>query len=243
MSPPLLFNLVYRMAKESFQMTVSEKDAMDVKVDVGSDLKDANLTDGQDPSKETAHPEKNLQEDKNLYSMKRAAEPEDCSSMQVHVLAVDDNFIDRKIIERLLKSASFDVISVDSGAKALEVLAAPNSKINLIVTDYCMPEMSGYDLLKHVKETPVLKEIPVVIVSSENVPSRIQRCLEEGAEEFMLKPVRLADVKRLGSYVSVPKETPVEQLSVSCKKRKFSSEGFQVQSPERGPRMGSVTVA
>ncbi|PKA50554.1 Two-component response regulator ARR17 [Apostasia shenzhenica] len=49
--------------------------------------------------------------------------------------------------------------------------------------------------LKH--ETSYLKEIPVVIMSSENIPARIEKCLEEGAQEFMLKPIRQSDVKRL----------------------------------------------
>jgi two-component response regulator ARR-A family len=47
--------------------------------------------------------------------------------------------------------------------------------VNLIITDYCMPGMTGYDLLKKIKESASLRDIPVVIVSSENIPSRINR--------------------------------------------------------------------
>ncbi|GER57215.1 two-component response regulator ARR9 [Striga asiatica] len=64
-----------------------------------------------------------------------------------------------------------------------------------------MPGMTGYDLLKKMKESSSLKNIPVVIVSSENVPSRITRCLEEGAEEFFLKPMKLTDVNKLWPYM------------------------------------------
>ncbi|KAJ4970782.1 hypothetical protein NE237_003881 [Protea cynaroides] len=110
-----------------------------------------------------------------------------------HVLAVDDSIIDRKLIERLLKNSSYDVTTVDSGSKALEFLglhednqrntnpASVSShhnqemEVNLIITDYCMPGMTGYDLLKKIKESSSLKDIPVVIMSSENVPSRINR--------------------------------------------------------------------
>lgn len=46
--------------------------------------------------------------------------------------------------------------------------------MNLIITDYCMPGMTGYDLLKRIKESS-FRDIPVVIMSSENVPSRINR--------------------------------------------------------------------
>ncbi|WJX33834.1 hypothetical protein P8452_22005 [Trifolium repens] len=73
------------------------------------------------------------------------------------------------------------------------------SKVNLIMTDYCMPGMSGYDLLKRVKGSS-WKDVPVVIMSSENVPSRISMCLEEGAEEFLLKPLQLSDLQKLQPY-------------------------------------------
>ncbi|KAK8705375.1 hypothetical protein V6N13_048978 [Hibiscus sabdariffa] len=133
---------------------------------------------------------------------------------QFHVLAVDDSIIDRKIIQTLLKTLSYQVTTVDSGAKALEFLglhqddttnpntvpSPPNShqevEVNLVITDYCMPGMTGYDLIKKIKESS-LRNMPVVIMSSENVPSRITRCLEEGAEEFFLKPVRLSDLSKL----------------------------------------------
>uniref|UniRef100_A0A5B7B2D0 Putative Type-a response regulator n=1 Tax=Davidia involucrata TaxID=16924 RepID=A0A5B7B2D0_DAVIN len=138
---------------------------------------------------------------------------------QFHVLAVDDSIIDRKLIERLLKTSSYQVTTVDSGSKALEFLGlheddqsypnqpsvSPNNhqevEVNLIITDYCMPGMTGYDLLKKIKESSSLKNIPVVIMSSENVPSRINRCLDEGAEEFFLKPVRLSDVNKLRPHM------------------------------------------
>ncbi|XP_072959570.1 two-component response regulator ORR5-like [Typha angustifolia] len=117
-----------------------------------------------------------------------------------HVMAVDDSSVDRAVIANLLRNSKYRVTTVDSGKRALELLGLePN--VNMIITDYCMPEMTGYDLLKKVKESSNLREIPVVIMSSENVPTRINRCLEEGAEDFLLKPVRPSDVSRLCSRV------------------------------------------
>ncbi|XP_057958827.1 two-component response regulator ORR9-like [Malania oleifera] len=141
------------------------------------------------------------------------------ADIQFHVLAVDDSIIDRMLIERLLRTSSFQVTAVDSGSKALEFLGlredeergpnplvssnhhSPEISINLIITDYSMPGMTGYDLLKKIKETKSLKDIPVVVMSSENVPSRITRCLEEGADEFFLKPVQLSDVNKLRPHL------------------------------------------
>lgn len=132
-----------------------------------------------------------------------------------HVLAVDDSLPDRKLIERLLKTSSFQVTTVDSGSKALEFLGLHDHEdspistqsdqqevgVNLIITDYCMPGMTGYDLLKKIKESSYLRDIPVVIMSSDNIPSRINRCLEEGADEFFLKPVRLSDMSKLKPHI------------------------------------------
>ncbi|XP_038708897.1 two-component response regulator ARR17-like isoform X2 [Tripterygium wilfordii] len=103
-----------------------------------------------------------------------------------HVLAVDDNLIDRKLVERLLKSSSCKVTTAENGLRALEYLGlggdeqntmdgTTTSKVNLIITDYCMPEMTGYELLKKIKESQIMKEVPVVIMSSENVPTRINQ--------------------------------------------------------------------
>ncbi|KMZ76051.1 Response regulator 6 [Zostera marina] len=71
---------------------------------------------------------------------------------RLHVLAVDDSLTDRKLIEKLLKVSSFNVTTVESGSKALEFLGLMEEvEVNLIITDYCMPGMSGYDLLKKIK--------------------------------------------------------------------------------------------
>ncbi|XP_022991435.1 two-component response regulator ARR5 [Cucurbita maxima] len=133
------------------------------------------------------------------------------SDSEVHVLAVDDSLVDRTVIERLLRLTACRVTAVDSGIRALQYLGLqdePNSqvgfdglKVDMIITDYCMPGMTGYELLKKIKESSTLREIPVVIMSSENVVARIDRCLEEGAEDFIVKPVKLSDVKRLREYM------------------------------------------
>ncbi|GMI90482.1 response regulator 17 [Hibiscus trionum] len=129
-----------------------------------------------------------------------------------HVLAVDDNLIDRKLVEKLLKNSSCKVTTAENGNRALEYLGLGSdrrntldgtvSKVNLIITDYCMPGMTGYELLKKIKESSVLREVPVVIMSSENVPTRISAYkLQEGAQMFMLKPLKQSDVKQLKCYL------------------------------------------
>ncbi|XP_019099727.1 PREDICTED: two-component response regulator ARR17 [Camelina sativa] len=141
-----------------------------------------------------------------------------CSSSmeeELHVLAVDDNLIDRKLVERILKISSCKVTTAENGLRALEYLGLGGDpqqsdpvtstnvmKVNLIITDYCMPGMTGFELLKKVKqESSNLKEVPVVILSSENIPTRINKCLASGAQMFMQKPLKLSDVEKLKCHL------------------------------------------
>ncbi|KAL1371593.1 two-component response regulator ARR5 [Arachis duranensis] len=151
---------------------------------------------------------------------------------ELHVLAVDDSLVDRKVIERLLKISSCKVTVVESGTRALQYLGLDGDKkssigfdsvkVNLIMTDYSMPGMTGYDLLKKIKqESSVFREIPVVIMSSENILTRIDRCLEEGAEDFLLKPVKLSDVRRLKDFIM---KGEVKEGEKRCCKRSRSED-------------------
>ncbi|XP_013587680.1 PREDICTED: two-component response regulator ARR7-like [Brassica oleracea var. oleracea] len=150
------------------------------------------------------------------------------TSPELHVLAVDDSIVDRKVIERLLRISACKVTTVESGARALQYLGLDGDKgasglkdlkVNLIVTDYSMPGLTGYDLLKKIKESSVFREIPVVIMSSENILPRIEQCLREGAEDFLLKPVKLADVKRIKELIMRNEAEDCKTLSHSNKRK------------------------
>jgi two-component response regulator (ARR-A family) len=150
------------------------------------------------------------------------------TSPELHVLAVDDSIVDRKVIERLLRISACKVTTVDSGTRALQYLGLDGDKgashrkdlkVNLIVTDYSMPGLTGYDLLKKLKESSAFREIPVVIMSSENILPRIEQCLKEGAEDFLLKPVKLADVKRIKQLIMRNEAEDCKTLSLTNKRK------------------------
>ncbi|MCO5581090.1 hypothetical protein L7F22_034966 [Adiantum nelumboides] len=96
---------------------------------------------------------------------------------------------------------------VDSGQRALKIMETLDFvtveaiEINLILIDYDMLEMTGYDLLKIIKGTSSLKEISMINLSSENVPNRVKRCLAEDVEDFFFKPLQPADMKRFQGHV------------------------------------------
>ncbi|TVU06077.1 hypothetical protein EJB05_49269 [Eragrostis curvula] len=117
-----------------------------------------------------------------------------------HVLVVDDGRVDRMVVTKVLKKSKVRVTAVDGAEEALNFLNLEND-VNLIFTDYHMPGMTGYDLLKKVKESPKLKHLPVVITSTEENPEIIEKCMEGGAKGFILKPINLDVVPRLLSFI------------------------------------------
>ncbi|CAO2035159.1 unnamed protein product [Urochloa humidicola] len=163
------------------------------------------------------------------------------------VLVVDDSPVDRRVAQLLLSSnscaGSFHVIAVDSAKKALEFLGIKNGEeqqaIDMVLTDYSMPEMTGYDLLKAIKALNLLKPIPVVVMSSENEPQRISRCLSAGAEDFIVKPLQSKDVQRLRSCCAAMSKAsePCEAVS----KRTPHSDHFAAAAASASGRPGHFT--
>ncbi|XP_039124124.1 two-component response regulator ORR2-like isoform X2 [Dioscorea cayenensis subsp. rotundata] len=170
---------------------------------------------------------------------------------KVRVLVVDDSPLDRRIVEMMLNRCGgfFEVIAVESGVKAIEVLGLNEGKadcpivnvqkIDIILTDYCMPGMTGYDLLKAVKENNHPGSIPVVIMSSENDPQRIKSCQAVGAEDFFLKPLKVQDMQSLKSYAK-----PTGSSPITGTKRKVTLDLIaEADSSGRRPRLAGVAVA
>ncbi|XP_008666062.1 two-component response regulator ORR6-like [Zea mays] len=98
---------------------------------------------------------------------RKAVVPVDASELEKHVLAVDNKSVDHAAIARILRGSRYRVTVVESATSALELLAMgllPD--VSMIITDYWMPGMTGYELLKRVKESAALRGIYVVIMSS-----------------------------------------------------------------------------
>ncbi|CAL5031901.1 unnamed protein product [Urochloa decumbens] len=165
------------------------------------------------------------------------------------VLVVDDSPVDRRVAQLLLSSnscaGSFHVIAVDSAKKAMEVLGLKDGEeqqaIDMVLTDYSMPEMTGYDLLKAIKALNLLKPIPVVVMSSENEPQRINRCLNAGAEDFIIKPLQSKDVQRIRSCCAARPKGSASAPCDAVSKRTLPLPSDQLAAAPASGRPGHLT--
>lgn len=115
-------------------------------------------------------------------------------------LVVEDSPTMRQLIVFALRRIrGLEVLEADDGVDALRKLAA--SKLDIILTDINMPIMDGLKLVKRVRSDEALKNIPIIIITTEGAEEDRQRALALGANAYITKPIQapqvIAKVKEL----------------------------------------------
>lgn len=113
------------------------------------------------------------------------------SDKPARVLLVDDDDQGRRALTRLMAASSFEVISVPSGAEALQMLA--QGGIDVIVSDIAMPKMSGIELLRIVREHD--PELPVILITGRPDIDSAVNAVELRAFRYLSKPVEWATLR------------------------------------------------
>jgi two-component system cell cycle response regulator len=104
----------------------------------------------------------------------------------VTILIVEDSPTQTKFLRLILEENNYIVESAPNGARGLECIR--QKKPDLIITDIVMPEMDGFTLCKALKTDPVLKSIPVMMLTSLTDPQDVIKGLQAGADNFLTKP-------------------------------------------------------
>ena len=104
------------------------------------------------------------------------------------VVLVDDSISVRKFVGRMLEKAGFRVKLASDGLEALEIVT--QIRCDLVVTDLEMPRTNGYELLAHLRQDPMTRSLPVMVVTSRAGAKHRDRAMKEGAAAFMTKPVQ-----------------------------------------------------
>jgi len=104
------------------------------------------------------------------------------------ILVVDDSRTIRTIIRRILLELGYEVCEAGNGIEALQVIEAERASVELVLADWNMPEMNGFDLLKQLRQDPGLSSLKVVMVTTETEIENMAAALEAGADEYVLKP-------------------------------------------------------
>ncbi|WP_348340608.1 response regulator [Ignavibacterium sp.] len=106
--------------------------------------------------------------------------------MKKTIMVADDSPIIRKLIAFSLSIKGYEIISVNDGMEALEIL--PRENIDLLITDLNMPNVDGFELIKAVRENDELKHTPIIVLSNLSETDDIERALQFGADSYLIKP-------------------------------------------------------
>jgi class 3 adenylate cyclase len=102
------------------------------------------------------------------------------------VLVVDDNEVNRDLLSRRLQRQGYEVTVAENGREALEKMQSHS--FDLLLLDIMMPEINGYEVLESLKADPLLRYIPVIMISALDDMDSVVRCIELGAEDYLFKP-------------------------------------------------------
>lgn len=122
----------------------------------------------------------------------------------VKVLVVDDSRLSRGLVRDLLQVHQYQVLEASSGAEALAALErAPD--IRLVITDYSMPGMDGFELTAALRSDVFLHHTPVILLTSLNDEASRRKGRLVGATAFLTKPVSVEELRRqVGNILKLP---------------------------------------
>lgn len=105
------------------------------------------------------------------------------------ILIVDDNEIIRILIEKMLRANHHSTVTASNGQEALDILSSP-SDIRLVIADIMMPGITGLELLKQMKASPLLKDIPVILCSVLADIENVRQGALLGCHSYLVKPLQ-----------------------------------------------------
>nr|XP_011460283.1 PREDICTED: two-component response regulator ARR12 [Fragaria vesca subsp. vesca]XP_011460333.1 PREDICTED: two-component response regulator ARR12 [Fragaria vesca subsp. vesca] len=149
----------------------------------------------------------------------------------MRVLAVDDDPTCLKFLEGLLRKCKYHVTTTNQAIKALEMLRENRNKYDLVISDVNMPDMDGFKLLELLG---LEMDLPVIMLSGYSDVELVMKGIDHGACDYMLKPVRLEELKNIWQHVVRKKKSETKDQKKSSNQDKASNgtgEGVRGASP------------
>ena len=139
----------------------------------------------------------------------------DTSDTVVTVMVVDDNPINRQVLCGMLRASNIEVIEAEHGQHALDQLR--ERPVSLVLMDVRMPVLDGFAATAAIKRDPKLRDIVVIAVSASAFPDVIERMQLQGCDDFISKPVRVAELlTKIAHHLRLPLRT-LEMVSDTAK--------------------------
>jgi DNA-binding response OmpR family regulator len=115
------------------------------------------------------------------------------TSPEKTVLIIEDEADAAELFAEMMRVSGFRVLKTTSSTPALSLIST--EKPDIVILDIMMPEVSGLDILRQVRQEPALASTPVIVVSAKSMPADIRIGMEAGASIYLTKPVGFLELK------------------------------------------------
>jgi DNA-binding response OmpR family regulator len=118
-----------------------------------------------------------------------AAAPAAAPGARLRVMVADDDEVIRMLLKKFIEGAGFAVVEAVDGEEALTAIAGENPP-DMLLSDINMPKMNGYDLVKGVRETLGLSDLPIIMLTTEGSDKSQEMAFKLGADDYIIKPFK-----------------------------------------------------
>jgi CheY-like chemotaxis protein len=112
---------------------------------------------------------------------------------QKTVMIIEDEEDAAELFAEMMRVSGYRVVKTSKSTPAIEIMTT--EKPDVILLDIMMPELSGFDIMRLMRNDPVLSNIPVVVITAKGMPADIKNGMEAGASTYLTKPVGFLDLK------------------------------------------------
>lgn len=109
------------------------------------------------------------------------------------VVIVEDEPDTAEMFAEMMRLSGYEVHKAHRGKAGIALIV--QERPDAVILDLMMPDLSGLDVLRILRQDPDLKDIPVIVVSAKGLPEDVQTGLDTGASVYLTKPVSFSDIK------------------------------------------------
>jgi len=115
--------------------------------------------------------------------------------MKKRILIVEDNPVHTRLIEMTLRAKNYTLLKATSGEEAMDI--ATRERPDLILMDLNLPEMTGFEVTKKLRENPAFSHTPIIAITAYAMKGDRERVIESGCDAYLTKPIDTRELPRV----------------------------------------------
>ncbi|TVU37083.1 hypothetical protein EJB05_10374 [Eragrostis curvula] len=154
-----------------------------------------------EPDGPVSEPTSGVQQDEMENQQQQVCWERFLQKKTIKILLVESDDSTRQVVSALLRHCMYEVIPAENGQQAWTYLEDMQNNIDVVLAEVFMPGVSGISLLNKIMSHNICKNIPVIMMSSNDAMNTVFKCLSKGAVDFLVKPIRKNELKNLWQHV------------------------------------------